>query len=121
GIAAETIRREMLAAEPAAHFVEVHGLQERLEPQIRPWSLGATMFSVFGMLALVTASLGLYSVIAYSVTQRTHEFGVRAALGASESRVIGAVIGEGMRTTALGLAAGGVIALVAAPRIESLL
>ena len=64
------------------------------------------MFSLFGLLALVLAGVGLYSVIAYDVAQRRHELGVRVALGAQARDVLRLIVGEGMRDRVLGCAMG---------------
>ena len=80
---------------------------------MRSWKLGATMFAVFGALALVLAAIGLYSVIAYNVTQRTHEMGVRVALGAQGRDVVRLIVREGLTIVLPGVALGAVIALVA--------
>ena len=71
------------------------------------------MFSIFGALALVLAAIGLYSVIAYNVTQRTHEMGVRVALGAQARDVIRLIVSEGLRIVLPGVALGAVLALLA--------
>ena len=70
------------------------------------------MFTVFGALALVLAAIGLYSVIAYNVTQRTHEMGVRVALGAQARDVIRLIVREGLTIVLPGVALGAVVALV---------
>jgi ABC-type antimicrobial peptide transport system permease subunit len=79
------------------------------------------MFLAFGGLALVLASIGLYSVIAYDVAQRTHELGVRIALGARLRDLVRLVLGDGLRFALLGVAAGSGIALWAGRWIEPLL
>ena len=71
------------------------------------------MFTGFGALALVLAAVGLYSVIAYGVTQRRHELGVRLALGASRARVLRLVVMEGIRLVLVSILIGGVVALAA--------
>jgi predicted permease len=68
-------QRELLAGDPDIRYAVVQPLQDRIDPQIRSYKLGATMFSVFGGLALLVAALGLYSVLAFNVAQRTHEIG----------------------------------------------
>jgi ABC-type antimicrobial peptide transport system permease subunit len=78
---------------------------------MRPWQLGATMFAAFGLIALVLSSLGLYSMVAYTVAQRMHEMGVRVALGAQDRDIQGLVLAQGLRVAALGVAAGTIIAL----------
>ena len=79
------------------------------------------MFGAFGLLALVLASVGLYGMLAYDVTQRTRELGVRMALGAQRSQVAGMIVGEGMRIAVIGVVIGVGIALSSAALVEPLL
>jgi ABC-type antimicrobial peptide transport system permease subunit len=79
------------------------------------------MFAVFGALALVLAAIGLYSVIAYNVTQRTHEMGVRVALGAQARDVISLVVREGLRIVIPGVALGAIVSLIAGKWVAPLL
>ena len=102
-------------------YPNVLPLRETLEPEYRPWKLGATLFTAFAMLALVVALVGIYSTVAYSVRQRMHEFGVRVALGASLRDVLSQVLGEGMRVVGAGVAVGIVLALAAGKLVRSLL
>jgi ABC-type antimicrobial peptide transport system permease subunit len=90
-------------------------------PHVRSWRVGATMFVAFGGLALVLAAVGLYSVIAYNVTQRTHEMGVRVAFGAQVGDVVRLVLREGLLLGSLGVAIGGGIALYASRWVGPLL
>jgi ABC-type antimicrobial peptide transport system permease subunit len=115
------LRDELRAAVPEARYVEARTLREILDPQARSWTLGATMFSVFGLLALVVAAIGLYSVLAFDVAQRTHELGVRAALGASRDALVRMVVGSGLRLTVVGVGLGALVALAAGGRLEPLL
>ena len=96
-------------------------MQRLVDPEVRSWTLGATMFSAFGVLALVIAAVGLYSVVGYDVAQRTAELGVRAALGARTGDLLRLVVGQGARVTLVGVAVGLLAALVATRWIEPLL
>ena len=115
------MRTEMLKLNSGISFVRVESLQSSLDPQIRPWRLGATMFGLFGALALLVAAIGLYSVISYLVTQRTHELGVRIALGAQVGNIVGLVVRYGVGLAVVGVAIGTVLALNAGRWIEPLL
>ncbi len=79
------------------------------------------MFLVFGGLALALAAIGLYSVMAYNVTQRVHELGVRAALGAQQGDLVRLVLGDGLKVGTAGIVIGVVIALVGGQWIGPLL
>ena len=83
--------------------------------------MGATLFAVFGGLALVVAAVGLYGVIAYSVAQRMHELGVRMALGARSGHIVRLVVAQGLGYAAAGSAIGLVIAGLTSRWIEPLL
>src|SRR5437899_7554236 len=107
----ETIRRRLQQLMPGAAYVTVTPLRDILGEQTRSWQLGATMFLAFGALALALAAIGLYSVMAYNVAQRTQEMGVRASLGAQERDLIKLVINEGLRLGVVGIVIGVMIAL----------
>lgn len=115
------VRQELMALDPTILFVHGRILQERVDPQMRPWQLGATMFSLMGLLALVVAAGGLYSVMSYDVTHRTHEIGVRMALGAKPMDVWRLVVRSGLVLAMCGVILGFGLALVAAQFIEPLL
>ncbi len=115
------LRAALLALEPRLRYVIIQPLSDLAETQLRSWKLGAAMFSVFGLLALVVATLGLYSVLAFDVAQRTREIGLRSALGAGTRHLLGIVGASAVRVTVLGLAIGLGVALLLAPRVRDLL
>jgi putative ABC transport system permease protein len=117
----EAVRRSLQTVMPGASYVTVTPLAQVLGEQTRAWTIGASMFTAFGLLALVLASIGLYSVIAYNVAQRTHELGVRMALGAQQGDVLRLVVLEGLRLGAIGIVIGGAIALWSARWMAPLL
>jgi putative ABC transport system permease protein len=110
--AKETVRRSLQPLMPGASYVTVTPLADVLGSQTQSWELGATMFTVFGLLALALAAIGLYSVIAYNVAQRTHELGVRSALGAQLGDLVRLVLTDGMRLALVGVLLGSVIAFI---------
>ncbi|HXV86462.1 MAG TPA: ABC transporter permease [Gemmatimonadales bacterium] len=110
------LRRAFPAADPV-----IHAMSESLEPQYRPWRLGAKLFSALGLLALLVAVVGVYSSISYAVSQRTHELGVRVALGARVMDLLTLVVGEGLRVIGIGLLLGSALAVAAGRLITTLL
>ncbi len=118
---AEAIRHRLQALMPGASYVSVTPFSQVIGSQMRSWKIGATMFVAFGALALVLAAIGLYSVLAYNVAQRTHELGVRIALGARVSDVVGLVVSQGMRLGVAGVLIGGGIAWVGGRWVKPML
>jgi predicted lysophospholipase L1 biosynthesis ABC-type transport system permease subunit len=116
-----SLRRALQEVMPGAAYVRVTPLEEILAPVMRSWTLGATMFSVFGGLALLLATLGLHTVVAYDVAQRRQELAVRSALGAHAGHVVRLVLGEGVRLALAGVAVGTLLALVAGRWLAPLL
>ena len=117
----EAVRRRLQHEMPGASYVTIRPLGNIIGSEKRSWRLGATMFVAFGGLAMVLAAIGLYGVLAYTVVQRTHEIGVRRALGAQVADVVRLVVSDGMLVAIGGLALGIIAALWAAKWVQPLL
>jgi predicted permease len=115
------VREKLQSISSLLPYTDVRTMGEVLEPELRPWRLGATMFGLFGLLAFVVAVLGTYSVVAYEVSQRRREIGVRMALGARSGQVLRGVIGDGLRQASVGVTVGILLALVATRWLGDLL
>ena len=117
----EAARKALQPLMPGAAYVTVTPLTDIIGKRTQSWELGALMFVVFGLLALVLAAIGLYSVIAFNVSQRLHELGVRIALGATMRDVVGHVVSGGIKLAAAGIVVGAGIALGVSHWVEPLL
>lgn len=106
---------------PGASYVTVQPLQDVVQNEQRSWRLGATMFVAFGVLALVVATVGLYGVVSYDVTQRTHELGVRVALGARRQDIVRLVLRRSARFAFAGIVIGASVALALNRWVQPLL
>jgi predicted permease len=113
--------KEMLKTEFPDIKVSTATMAAAMEPEYRPWQLGATLFTLFGLLAAIVAAIGVYSSVSYAVSQRMHEFGVRVALGATWNRIVKEVLGAGLRTVLVGVVAGLALALASGRLIASLM
>jgi ABC-type antimicrobial peptide transport system permease subunit len=96
-------------------------LEEMRAATLTPWRVTASLIGGFALLALFITAAGIAGVIAFSVHQRTQEFGVRMALGATRARVVGMVLRQGIWLVAVGLALGGAAALLLARVMTTLL
>jgi ABC-type antimicrobial peptide transport system permease subunit len=101
--------------------IDVQRTRDVLAPEVRPWRVTAVLFFALGLLGLAAAATGIYGLVAYEAAQRAREFGVRVALGASNSSIACLVVGSGLRVVVLGLSAGIVAALALGRLMASLL
>jgi hypothetical protein len=115
-----SVRRRILEL-PSVRYAEVLPMTDYTDRLFRSWKLGATVFSLFAVIALGVAGVGLYGVLSYEVAQRRREIGIRVALGAAGGRVVGHVMHGAFLNTAAGLAVGLAISGWGARRVESLL
>ena len=119
GASVEAVRRALLSVSPDLPWVDIQPLNRRLDSQLRPWRLGASMFTAFGVLALGLAAVGLYGLLSYSVARRAHEIGVRKALGAPAGGIVRMVVRGGLGMTVPGVLVGLAIALAAGRLVAS--
>lgn len=117
----QPVRRALQELYGGLPYVNVRSLREVMQPEMRTWRLGATMFAIFGVLALVVAAIGTYSVVSYDVTQRRREIGVRLALGSGRGAVARLVVRDGAQRALAGVGIGSVVAYFATPFLRDLL
>ena len=117
----ERLRQELQTLDPALPYVKVQPLSEVMDPRVRSYRIGAGVFSCFGLLALALAVVGLYGAIGSSVAQRTHEMGVRLALGADRWDLLRLILFRGLWIGGVGVVLGLAIAVLAASAVEPLL
>jgi putative ABC transport system permease protein len=118
---AESVRRGLQPVMPADAYLTVMPFEDLLAPPMRGWQLGASMFVAFGVLALIVAAVGLYSVGAYAIAQRTREIAVRVALGATRTDVLRLLFRGGLAPVVASIVIGCSVAALAARGLASLL
>jgi predicted permease len=114
-------QREISALDKKLPVYNVKSLEQYRQEALSETRIQALLLSVFGLLALLLASIGLYGVLSYSVAQRTQEIGIRMALGAQGGNVLRMVVGQGMKLVGLGCALGLAGALAATRVLKSVL
>ena len=117
----QAVRRDVLTLDNRIRYADAETFEAVLQPKRQAWELGATMFGMFGLLALVVAAIGLYSVLAFDVAQRMRELGLRTALGASTGKLLRMVLSRAIGVTITGLVIGCAAAFALAPRFQALL
>jgi macrolide transport system ATP-binding/permease protein len=115
------VRNEVVAMDKTMPLYDVKTMRQHLRLSLLTTQLTASALSVFGVVALILAATGIYGVLAYSVEQRTHEIGIRMALGANNGAVLKLVVKQGMILTLLGMALGLVASWTLTRLIKTLL
>jgi putative ABC transport system permease protein len=115
------VQREIKAIEPDFRLFHVMTMEQLLADSYAPRRFQTWLFGLFAAVALVIATVGIYGVISYAVSQRTHEIGIRMAMGAQESDVLRMVVSQGMRLALIGVAMGLAAALALTRVMKNLL
>jgi predicted permease len=121
GLPVSRMRETIADVAPELPVLGVRSLEEQVERSLRQERLLSQLTAFFGLLALVLAAVGLYGVLAFGVSQRTNEIGVRMALGAEPTHVLRTVLGTAMGWVGTGIAIGLAAALAAGRLLSSLL
>jgi predicted permease len=105
------VRNAIRGLDASLPVYDARTLHEHMQVAVFAQKMAANLLGAMGVLALLLAAIGLYGVMAYAVTQRTQEMGIRLALGASPGSLLGMIVGQGMRLTTIGLTIGLLVAL----------
>ncbi len=115
------VREQIRMVDPKLPVSDIKTLRDQLNFSLFPSRVAALTLGGFGILALFLAAIGIYGVVSYAVAQRTHEIGIRIALGAKELNVLRLVIRQGLFVVAIGLVVGLSLALVVTRLIQGFL
>jgi putative ABC transport system permease protein len=118
---ASALEREIHAIDKDQPVSDVRAMDQWIARSLAQARFSSRLLTLFALLALLLASLGIYGVMSYAVTQRTSEIGIRLALGAETRNILSLVVGNGLRLAGLGLAIGVVLALPLSRTLGSLL
>ena len=118
---AAAVRREVQALDPNLPAFHVMSLADNMDISLLPARFGAVLLGMFGFLALLIASIGIYGVMSYGVSERTQEMGIRMALGARAGDVLRLVISQGMWLALIGVAIGAGLAWAVTRVVKSYL
>jgi ABC-type antimicrobial peptide transport system permease subunit len=121
GTAADALRREIIALDPGQAVYDVRSLDEIVDASLTSRKLTSALAGFFSVLAGILAAVGIYGVIGYMVEQRTHEIGVRLAVGARQADVIWLVVGRALALAITGIAVGCGAALASAGLLSGFL
>jgi putative ABC transport system permease protein len=115
------VRNEIKSLDPELPVTQVGTLEQRFDTAVAQPRFRTTLIAIFGVLALVLAIIGIYGVISYSVTQRTHEMGIRLALGAQANGVLKLVLKQGAILGLIGVLVGLVASFALTGLLKNLL
>lgn len=115
------MRSELNTVNAGLPVIRLSTLESHMGDALAAPRLSAGLLSLFSLLALCLASVGVYAIVSYSVSGRTREVGIRVALGAERGRVVWMVIREVATTVCLGLAAGAAVVVFLSPYVQNLL
>lgn len=116
-----SIQQTMRGTSDNLPFADVKPLVRLYDAELRPWRLGAGMLGAFASLALFLVAVGLFATLSFAVSQRTHEIGVRMALGARAGQVVQLVMRQGLMLAAIGAAIGAAFALAGGRIVQDML
>jgi ABC-type antimicrobial peptide transport system permease subunit len=116
-----TVRRVTQDLDRNLALYEVRSEEEQINQSLFQERLFARLTSFFGVLATLLACIGLYGIMAFTAAQRTHEIGIRLALGASRGEILGMVLREALGMTAMGIVGGAGVALAASRLVSTFL
>jgi putative ABC transport system permease protein len=115
------VEQQVRALDPGIAVHDLKPLENYVDDARAPMRFNLILIGIFGAIALTLASVGLYGVMAYSVTQRSHELGIRIAVGASQRDILRLVLGQGVRLTLMGAGVGLLVSLLVTRALASLL
>jgi putative ABC transport system permease protein len=115
------VRNVVTELYPAQPILGFKTMEQKIHERTAPKRIMTVMMGIFAGIALLLAGMGLYAVMAYAVSQRTHEIGVRLALGAQSNNILRLILGSGLKLTLAGMALGMAGAFALTKFMESLL